>query len=380
MHGTGSGTQLFIDILDNRNPGSTTDDAERWTVSFLDDFVGWQQLEFPFASFTRKEIGNGAPNDGLGLFEMHGWALGTLGTGGPRTYYVDEVSRYGVAEPPALAVQFSIQNTFIDEGTTGDVAVKLNRPMGPDDPAQVSIDYATEPGNAVPGEDYTPTSGTLTFTNGGPNELTFPVETFDNTKFSGDKRVVIRLSNPVDVERGALFQGSVLIRDDELFDPKLLDDFEQGAFLWETDGPVEIDAVRCRNGRPRRRPGQDAVENVLVASVPLHADIEVQGTGVQQRQRRHPGAPAEHARLRRHSGRPHDGDVWSRDGDPCRQEDRRCKAPRRGRERRRPGRPGLPLPVQRDRLPVRPRRHAVQRRHLRRPADHGRRIRCRLRP
>ena len=67
----------------------------------------------------RKEIGNGAPNDGLGLFEMHGYALGTLGTGGPQTFYVDDVSVYGVAEPPALAVNFSQQNTFIEEGTTG---------------------------------------------------------------------------------------------------------------------------------------------------------------------------------------------------------------------------------------------------------------------
>ena len=100
-----SGTQMFIDILDNRNPGSTTDDAERWTVPFVDDFTGWQLLEFPFRTFIRKEIGNGAPNDGLGLFEMHGYALGTLGTGGPQTFYFDEVSVYGVAEPPALAVQ-----------------------------------------------------------------------------------------------------------------------------------------------------------------------------------------------------------------------------------------------------------------------------------
>ena len=36
------------------------------------------------------------------LFEMHGYALGTLNTGGPRIYYVDEVSLYGVAEPPAV--------------------------------------------------------------------------------------------------------------------------------------------------------------------------------------------------------------------------------------------------------------------------------------
>ena len=221
FHGTGSGSQLFIDILDNRNPGSTTDDAERFTVPFVDDFTGWQLLEFPFASFVRKEIGNGAPNDGLTLFEMHGYALGALNTSGPRVYYVDDVSLYGVAEPPAVAVQFSQQNTFIEEGTTGDVGVKLNRPLGPDDPAQVRIDFATERSNAIPGEDFTPTSGTLTFVNGGPSELFFPIETFDNTKFSGDKQIVIRLTNPVDVERGALFQGSALIDDNDPFDPTL---------------------------------------------------------------------------------------------------------------------------------------------------------------
>ncbi|HLF89006.1 MAG TPA: hypothetical protein VI451_08690 [Anaerolineales bacterium] len=32
-----------------------------------DDFEGWQFFEIPFDSFTRKDIGNGAPNDGLNL-------------------------------------------------------------------------------------------------------------------------------------------------------------------------------------------------------------------------------------------------------------------------------------------------------------------------
>ena len=280
MYGVNSGSQMFIDILDNRNPGSTTDDAERWTVAFLDDFTGWQLLEFPFASFTRKEIGNGAPNDGLGLFEMHGYALGVLNTGGPQTYYVDDVSLYGVAAPPALAVQFSQQNTFIEEGTTGDIGVKLNRPMGTEDPAQVSIDFATERANATAGEDYTPTSGTLTFVNGGLTELFFPIETFDNTKFTGDKQIVVRLTNPVDVERGALFQGSALIEDNDPFDPDLLDDFEQGAFLWDTDGLVDLDARSVGVGDTDERPGQDRYENVGVASVPEAGpsyQAEVQG-------------------------------------------------------------------------------------------------------
>jgi beta-glucanase (GH16 family) len=267
FHGTGSGTSVFLDILENRNPGSTTDDAERWTVAFDDDFVGWQLLEFPFSTFTRKAIGNGAPNDGFDRFEVHGWALGTLGTGGPRTYYIDEVSVFGVSEPPALAVNFALTDNPIPEGTTGDVAVTLNRPFGAEDPAQVSVDFATELAGAIAGEEYTPTSGTLTFTNGGPTELTFPVETFDDTKFEGDERIVLRLSNPIDVELGTA-QAAAVIVDDDPFDPMLLDDFEQGAFLWDSDGMVEVDVDRVELGTPAERPGQDLVENVLSVSTP----------------------------------------------------------------------------------------------------------------
>ena len=99
MFGSNSGQDMFIDILDNRNPGSTTDDAERFVVPFKDDFTGWEKLEFPFSSFTRKDIGNGAPVDGLTLSEMHGYAIGSITTDGPRTFFVDNVALYGVAEP-----------------------------------------------------------------------------------------------------------------------------------------------------------------------------------------------------------------------------------------------------------------------------------------
>ncbi len=282
LHGTGSGTAMFVDILDNRNPGSTTDDAERWTVAFTDDVAGWNLRELPFTSFTRKDVGNGAPNDGLGLFAMHGYAFGTLGTGGPLTVWIDDVGLYGVAEPPALAVNFSTTLTRIEEGTTGAVGVKLNRPLGPDDPAQVSIDFATERSTGTPGEDFIATSGTLTFVNGGPSELTFPVTTLDDTKFEGDEQIVIRLTHPVDVERGALFQGSVLIADNDAYDAKLLDDFEQGAYLWQSDGLVTLDPAgrRIATGSPDERPGQDPVETVLTADAPTSGpayDARIQG-------------------------------------------------------------------------------------------------------
>ncbi len=278
FHGNNSGTTVFIDVLDNRNPGSTTDDAERWTVEFVDDFAGWQLLEFPFSSFVRKGVGNGAPDDGFGLFEIHGWALGTLDTGGPQTFYVDEAAKYGIAEPPALAVSFASNLNDIDEGTTGDIVVKLNRPFGPGDPAAVSVDVSTveETSIATPGEEYTPASETLTFTDGGPTEQTFSITTFDDTKFEGDERIALRLSNPVDVELPGT-SASAFIVDNDPFDPNLLDDFEQGAFLWEAEGPVESDALRLESSDPHARPGQDAVENVLIASVPLSVDIAVQG-------------------------------------------------------------------------------------------------------
>ena len=42
LYGNNSGTTLFVDVLDNRNPGSTKDDAERWSIDVPDNFSGWK--------------------------------------------------------------------------------------------------------------------------------------------------------------------------------------------------------------------------------------------------------------------------------------------------------------------------------------------------
>ena len=42
LYGNNTGGVIFVDILDNRNPGSTTDDAERFVYDINDDFDGWQ--------------------------------------------------------------------------------------------------------------------------------------------------------------------------------------------------------------------------------------------------------------------------------------------------------------------------------------------------
>jgi Carbohydrate binding domain (family 11)/PEP-CTERM motif len=105
LYGHNTGNALYIDVLENRQAGSTGYPFEIWTSTFTDDFSGWKQRSFAFAGLTRKDIGNGAPNDGLTLTTVHGWALGAESTGGPRTYYVDNVQlASNVPEPTTLAL------------------------------------------------------------------------------------------------------------------------------------------------------------------------------------------------------------------------------------------------------------------------------------
>ena len=277
LYGQNTGTTLFVDILDNRNPGSTTDDAERFTVSLIDDFSGWQFFEFPFSNFVHKEVGNGAPNDGFTLTQVHGWALGTLNTPGEVTYYVDDAALYGVAEIPELNVTFTSSRFEIEEGTTGNITVKLNRAMNSEDPAQVSVDYFTEPGVAFPFREYTPTSGTLTFINGSPSELSFPLETFDDTKWEGDERIVVRLTNPIDVVTGFATQSSAFITENDPYDSNLIDDFERFPDLWESSGNVTLSNPELTSSDPLARPGQDSFEGVLQVDGPIAVEITSPG-------------------------------------------------------------------------------------------------------
>jgi beta-glucanase (GH16 family) len=275
IYGTGSGTDLFVDVIENRNPGSTRDDAERWTAGFEDDFTGWRQLRFLFASLTRKEIGNGAPNDGLTLTEVHGWALGALGTGGPRRYYVDQVTLFGAAGVPPLTVAFTSGSFGVAEGGTANATARLSRPLGDDDPGEVTVGYALVPGTATPDLDYTPGNGTLTFTRGGPQEQAFAVATLQDPKHEGGETILLRLVEPVDVELGFVAQAVFNIDDDDPFDPNLLDDFETGTVPFEAEGDLELESVEVRPGDPLAVPGQGPVEGLLHVETPILVDIAV---------------------------------------------------------------------------------------------------------
>ena len=262
FYGTNSNSELFIDLLDNRASSANSDSAERFTVTFRDNVAGWQQLRFPFADFVRKDIGNGAPNDGLTLSEMHGWAFGMLATGAPRTFYLDQVSLYGQAGVQPLTISFSNSSDTVAEGATALIKVKLSRVLVEGDPAQLPVDYATESATALPDRDYTATSGTLTFVQGGPRELSFPVVTLDDNKYEGSENVILRLSNPVDVAAGLGMQAFLAIADNESYRASLLNDFELPPYALNRTN-VTLDNPEVAAAAALALPAQGAFEHIL---------------------------------------------------------------------------------------------------------------------
>ncbi|WP_405232542.1 carbohydrate binding domain-containing protein [Lentisalinibacter salinarum] len=109
LYGHGSGTGFFVDIIDNRRPDIAGDTAERYVFYFADDVAGWRRVVIPFEAFVRKETGNGAPNDGLGLDAVHGWAIGTTATDGPVTFYLDDFSLLRPeSSPPSTAAGYPV--------------------------------------------------------------------------------------------------------------------------------------------------------------------------------------------------------------------------------------------------------------------------------
>ncbi|MHA6524113.1 choice-of-anchor Q domain-containing protein [Tessaracoccus sp. G1721] len=270
LYGQNTGTNLFIDVVDNTAPGTTTDTAERFTAAFVDNFSGWKTIQLPFAAMTRKEIGNGAPNDGFGLTEVHGWAFGTLATNGTQTYYLDDFELYGVAPERPLTVGFSVADTKVVEGATAQVEVRLSKPSA----EPVTVDWATTTGTATPDRDYVPGSGTVTF---APNQTraTLQVETIDDDAYQGERGVVVALSNPQGADMGRPPLTRVLVLDNESFDPSLIDGFESGAYFWDAGKRATVTTREIAAGDRLEVPGQDAFENVLDVALPTSGNTAV---------------------------------------------------------------------------------------------------------
>ena len=93
----------------------------------------------------------------------------------------------------ALAVAISVADARVEEDKDAVLAfvVTLDRAAS----RTVTVDYATEDGTAAAGEDYTATSGTLTFP-AGDTSKTISVAVLDDSHDEGEETLTLRLSNP----------------------------------------------------------------------------------------------------------------------------------------------------------------------------------------
>ena len=259
VYGRETGGTMLFEILENRNPDSEVDDAERWNFTFYDDFSGWKYFEVPFSDFNRKDIGNGAPNDGLELVDVHGYAFGGFGAIeiGEQTYYLDDVRVYGVAPEKPLEFNLDKQLYTAREGGKGKLTVELNKPA-----EEVTfINFSITEGYAVLDQDYLLETGRLTFAP-GETATTLELQAIDDLIIEGPEQFVVTLHNPVGATLGAFRRAVVTIRDDDPLDPNLLTNFETPPGLVARSG-AELSLLPVPETDPLSFEGQVGLNTVL---------------------------------------------------------------------------------------------------------------------
>ena len=263
-YGTGSGTLTFVDVAENRAPGSTTDDAERWSYEWNDDTAGWQFIQIAFEDMFRKEIGNGAPQDGWTGSEVHAWAMGTTSTGGnTEMRYVDDFSVYGQSgSSTPLEVEFGAQVFEVTEGDTATISVTLNMTSEMD----VTVMYRSAESYATPDRDFTPFTGSVVVP-AGMLEATFTMDTIEDGKFERNENLMLYLTGADNASLGFASRTVVTIVNDDMDDEMLLDDFE-GWHPFEVEGDISVSITEIMSGTTQQGvsmevPGQGTWEQVM---------------------------------------------------------------------------------------------------------------------
>lgn len=197
LYGNDSGGMVQIDLFDNRNPTAAGDSAERWFYRVADDYTGWREFSIPFALFQRRTDfqPNGAPNDGLGLDEVSGYAFGFPSGVGLQTAYVDDVRLVTLDDTSAVA-------------SSGEIIVTPVATVAVDD----SINWESREWTLVWSDEFEGEAGTpvdnafwTAETGGhgwGNNELEYYTDRVENAALDGEGNLAItaREENPGDYE------------------------------------------------------------------------------------------------------------------------------------------------------------------------------------
>lgn len=265
MKGGNTGAPLFVDLLDNRSPDSVIDDAERFTVTFADDWNGWRFVQFSFEDFVRKNVNNGAPDDGFTLSEMHGFAIGIEPAAGlAPTLQIDDVAVFGDGSARPVVASFPATSFAVSESEDAEVTVALSRASEKD----VTVSYATEAEadrlSAVPDRDYVESTGTVTIP-AGERTATIHIPTLDDVKYERDETFVVRMGEVVGAEEAPTTITRVRIVDNEdaADFAHLIDDFEQGTEGLMPSGDAVLQTRGIEAGTAEGYEGQAGYENVL---------------------------------------------------------------------------------------------------------------------
>jgi beta-glucanase (GH16 family) len=226
IYTTGTGGTHFIDVLESRNANSKKDDAERWSFGFPDDAKGWKTVRIPFKDLRRKDIGNGAPNDGLALTEVYGYAIGNSGSKemGKHSDYVASVSLYGYVSEDERPVEVSFlkETGSAVKGGRATFTIKLNKKAK----VPVTVELVAGEGTAIVDKHFTIPVATVTFEPGSIEEK-IRVEVADDGRYSGQRRAVLALANPQGAQLGGVRRSILTIRETYPADPNLLLDFDE---------------------------------------------------------------------------------------------------------------------------------------------------------
>jgi len=262
IYGNNTGGSVFIDLLENRAPDSAGDDAERWTYNIIDDFEGWQHFEMPFTEFRRKDIGNGAPNDGQDLVEVHGYAFGAFGSTemGAQVNYIDDVRLYGIAPIKPLEVTFQKENYSSREGSPVKMTISLNKPS--DTPVSVVASMAES--QSIANRDYVFEPTKLTFAP-GETKISFEINILDDQISDDLEQSVVALSQPEGAIVGLPGRAILTIRDDDPVTPGLIYDFETPPHF-VTNEAVSLSLLDIPAGDKLALPDQAETVSVLMVN------------------------------------------------------------------------------------------------------------------
>ncbi len=254
--GDGRGGTVQVDLFDNRNPSLTGDSAERWFHRFVDDTTEWRLIEIPFSSFARRSDfqPGGAPNDGLGLNEASGWALGF--PPGEGTSHVARVEAYGdsgVVTEGVVAIEFAEALTRVDEGAEGELTVVLSEASD----EAVSVRVFVQADEATAFRDLVPANELVVFPP-GVTEATVTFRTLPDGRHEGDERALAVLDGPRGGALGFQRRAVIEIQDADPFDPDLIAEFGDGADGFAAGEGTTARAVELLSTAADARPGQPA--------------------------------------------------------------------------------------------------------------------------